>query len=515
MVPCVKEHTASSSSTPATTATGQVTNSGSAPPPTLTAPHPIVPVPSHGSMGSTSAPSTPNMDKKEGTKTLKGFNFKDAKEKMMRKKGKEKDSSSNLAASKNRKSLSLAASDELAQRRRSSTNGVGSNVVAGDQLGQLRTMLGQHEAGEMSSSAGKLTMSGGSAEDAFPGVRQVVVSSGNEVRVEATKDCMAAGPLSPDVREGDVLLCVRCDNDGNAEVMIRNQPHLVPLSCLNVLPIDNPSAEQKHLIAELTKKNRFASNTLTRKGTGGRKDNSVLGNLRSKMRGSDKEDSSSGPSSNMSSPKDTSPISDDMQDEKLNAHSVFGKPLSANETPIPGPVRKCVEFFRRNGNIKYEGIFRVPGSSNAVMRIRNRFLVGGNGQNIPDDTNPTVVASALKTFLFELPEPLFPDEHWYALMEITDSRDFGLTDAHNLIDALPSENGAVLHYLFDFLAEVSEYASDNKMTPANLGMVFGIVLIRPPDNNVSNVGSSMPKEVCTFFVEHVDEIFNDEESSSE
>jgi hypothetical protein len=53
------------------------------------------------------------------------------------------------------------------------------------------------------------------------------------------------------------------------------------------------------------------------------------------------------------------------------------------------------------------------------------------------------------------------------------------------------------------------------MSPANLGMVFGIVIMQPPDNNMSNIGSSMPKEVCTFLVEHVDEIFEPEDESNE
>jgi hypothetical protein len=501
MVPIVKETSSSSSN-------------GATPPPGMS----VHPTPVHPSSvgglsvsaanGSTSAPSTPIPDKKEASKTLKGFNFKEAKEKMMRKKNKEGGGLSQAKVA-NRKSTSLAVSaeDMAMQRRRSSTNGA--QMMSSE---QLRPMLGSQENDQMSTSAGRLV--GG--EEAFPGVRQVTLTSGMEVKLEAIKDCMAAGPLSPDVREGDVLLCTRCDQEGNAEVLIRGQAHLVPLTCVQVVPMDNPTAEQKMLLAEVARR-KSGGGAVTpasrRIATGGRKE-SVLGNLRSKMRG-DKDESSSGPSSNLNSPKESSPV-DEMQDEKLNPSSVFGKPLSANSTPIPGPVRKCVEFFRRNGNIKCEGIFRVPGSSNAVMRIRNRFLaLQPAGTDLPDDTNPTVVASALKAFLFELPEPLIPAEHWYALMEVTDDRNFTLADAENLIDAVPSENVAVLHFLFDFLAEVSEYASENKMNPANLGMVFGIVLIRPPDNNVSNVGSSMPKEVCTFFVEHVDEIFNGDESASE
>lgn len=192
-------------------------------------------------------------------------------------------------------------------------------------------------------------------------------------------------------------------------------------------------------------------------------------------------------------------------DEKLNPNSVYGKPLSG--TGIPAPVRKCVEYFRRADHIQTEGIFRVPGSSNAVMRIRNKYLVDSVTEyEIPDDENPTVVASALKAFLFELPEPLISREQWYPLMEITDSRDFALEDAVNLFLSLPPQSVAILRYVFDFLADVAQYSLENKMSPANLGMVFGIVLLQPPDNNIANVGSSMPKEVCTFIVDNFDDI---------
>lgn len=97
-------------------------------------------------------------------------------------------------------------------------------------------------------------------------------------------------------------------------------------------------------------------------------------------------------------------------------------------------------------------------------------------------------------------------------MEITDNRDFELNDAHNLLDELPEEHFELLRYVMDFLADVAEDADYNKMSHANLGMVFGIVLIQPPDQNVTNVGSSMPKEVCTFLVEHYDDVFEEPES---
>lgn len=55
---------------------------------------------------------------------------------------------------------------------------------------------------------------------------------------------------------GDVLVALRCDLDGNVEVMIRNRPHLVPLNCVQPVPIDNPTPEQKQLLQEIHQRSK-------------------------------------------------------------------------------------------------------------------------------------------------------------------------------------------------------------------------------------------------------------------
>ncbi len=72
---------------------------------------------------------------------------------------------------------------------------------------------------------------------------------------------------------------------------------------------------------------------------------------------------------NGGSPTGSFTSSDEYGDEKINPLSLYGKPLdrclAVDKNPIPAPIRKCIEYFRRDDNIKSEGIFRVPGSSNA------------------------------------------------------------------------------------------------------------------------------------------------------
>ena len=52
----------------------------------------------------------------------------------------------------------------------------------------------------------------------------------------------------------------------------------------------------------------------------------------------------------------------------------------------------------------------------------------------------------------------------------------------NVMHALPEENRVNLRYLIKFLAKVSTFSDHNRMTPANLGIVFGPNLLKPSNN---------------------------------
>jgi hypothetical protein len=335
MVPAVKEH-----STPRAVAPSVAVH----PPPVTTSlniPHSSGLSSSSGAMSpalSSSAPATPQIEKRAGT--MKGFNFKDAKEKMMRKK-KEKELSNSPAQLRSRKSASLAIPDDVlsAARRRSSTG-----LSSDPNFVQMQAFVAQAEshaaAGNSGASGGRSSDRDG--EDAFPGIRLAQSGVTSEVKVEVlkvmsicfvlfvliinviVKDCMAAGPLSPDCREGGVLFCnlfvfhfcfdlgdvlvaTRCDIDGNVEVIVRGRPHLVPLNCVQPLPLENPTSDQKLLVAEIVNKKKIHTGSVHISKQGlfvclflfcfvflyffcvflGRKE-SVLGALRTKMRGGEK-----------------------------------------------------------------------------------------------------------------------------------------------------------------------------------------------------------------------------------
>uniref|UniRef100_A0A3Q3WP48 Uncharacterized protein n=1 Tax=Mola mola TaxID=94237 RepID=A0A3Q3WP48_MOLML len=99
-------------------------------------------------------------------------------------------------------------------------------------------------------------------------------------------------------------------------------------------------------------------------------------------------------------------------------NGVFGKSLMDTVTyeqrfgphVVPILVQKCVEFIKEHG-LDEEGIFRLPGQDNAVKQFRDAFDAGER-PSFPSDTDVHTVASLLKLYLRELPEPVVPWTHW-------------------------------------------------------------------------------------------------------
>ena len=81
-----------------------------------------------------------------------------------------------------------------------------------------------------------------------------------------------------------------------------------------------------------------------------------------------------------------------------------------------------------------------------------------SGEGCLSKALPYDVATLIKQFCRELPEPLFPSELHAALLKaqaLSDMQD--RTSALQLLSCLlPARNSSCLHYLFNFLAKVSQ-----------------------------------------------------------
>ncbi|KAG9346739.1 hypothetical protein JZ751_007053 [Albula glossodonta] len=151
------------------------------------------------------------------------------------------------------------------------------------------------------------------------------------------------------------------------------------------------------------------------------------------------------------------------------------------ERPAPLMVEQCVAFIRERG-LQEVGLFRQPGQATLVKELQVAFDAGEK-PSFDSSTDVHTVASLLKLYLRELPEPVVPFSLYEAFLlcgkVAPADRKQALEDLKQLLHELPVANFNLLHYICRFLHEVQSYAHINKMSAQNLATVFGPNILRP------------------------------------
>lgn len=182
---------------------------------------------------------------------------------------------------------------------------------------------------------------------------------------------------------------------------------------------------------------------------------------------------------------------------------VFGRSLMDTVTyeqrsgphMVPILVQKCVEFIKEHG-LNEEGIFRLPGQDNAVKQFRDAFDAGER-PSFPRDTDVHTVASLLKLYLRELPEPVVPWTQYQDFLDCTNLLDCSSTEGWGTMEKqialLPRINYNLLSYVCRFLFEVQQHSKVNKMNVENLATVMGINLLKPQIEDPITVMKATPQ----------------------
>ncbi|XP_055017983.1 rho GTPase-activating protein 25 isoform X2 [Boleophthalmus pectinirostris] len=182
---------------------------------------------------------------------------------------------------------------------------------------------------------------------------------------------------------------------------------------------------------------------------------------------------------------------------------VFGKSLADTVAydqrfgpqMVPILVQKCVEFIQEHG-LSEEGIFRLPGQDNAVRQFRGAFDAGER-PSFPSDTDVHTVASLLKLYLRELPQPVVPWTQYQDFLDCTNVLDSpgqkGWEKLERQITLLPRVNYNLLSYICRFLFEVQLHSKVNKMNVENLATVMGINLLKPQIEDPITVMKATPQ----------------------
>uniref|UniRef100_A0A4W2EPC1 Rho GTPase activating protein 25 n=1 Tax=Bos indicus x Bos taurus TaxID=30522 RepID=A0A4W2EPC1_BOBOX len=192
-------------------------------------------------------------------------------------------------------------------------------------------------------------------------------------------------------------------------------------------------------------------------------------------------------------------------DETVAYEQKFGPHL------VPILVEKCAEFILEHG-LNEEGIFRLPGQDNLVKQLRDAFDAGER-PSFDRDTDVHTVASLLKLYLRDLPEPVVPWSQYDGfllcgqLMNSDEAK--AQQELIKQLSILPRENYSLLSYICRFLHEIQLNCGVNKMSVDNLATVIGVNLIRSKveDPAVIMRGTPQIQRVMTMMIRDHEVLF--------
>jgi hypothetical protein len=174
-------------------------------------------------------------------------------------------------------------------------------------------------------------------------------------------------------------------------------------------------------------------------------------------------------------------MSSNAMSSKAPSRPVFGVDLeelfARDQSAVPMVVYQCMQAVDLFG-LDVEGIYRLSGTASHVNALRDAFnnnapnLDFRNPANFHHDVNS--VATLLKQFFRDLPEPLFTSRAYDAFINAARVEDDGARrDAlHQQINDLPDPNYATLRALVLHLHRVMQNERRNRMSNSNLAICF-------------------------------------------
>lgn len=197
---------------------------------------------------------------------------------------------------------------------------------------------------------------------------------------------------------------------------------------------------------------------------------------------------------------------------------VFGSPLS--ESCI-AQIYQLIEYLSKNLHV--EGLFRVPGNSVRQQALKDLLNSGADVDLESGDFHPNDVATLLKTFLGELPEPLLTHRHFHVHLKIADMTLFDeqgnkttVPNKERQIEALqllllllPQANRSLLKLLLGLLYHTAKQQDKNKMSAFNLALMFAPHVLWPRHMTAADLKDNLKKlnNSMAFLIKHSQKLF--------
>ncbi|MFT7807363.1 rho GTPase-activating protein 22-like isoform X2 [Arapaima gigas] len=174
-------------------------------------------------------------------------------------------------------------------------------------------------------------------------------------------------------------------------------------------------------------------------------------------------------------------------------------------------VEQCVDFIRERG-LHEEGLFRMPGQANLVKELQEAFDCGDKPL-FDSNTDVHTVASLLKLYLRELPEPVVPFSKYEDFLTcaqlLAKDGEEGIQELGRQVKTLPQPNYNLLKYICRFLDEVQSHSNENKMSVQNLATVFGPNILRPRMEDPVTImeGTSLVQHLMTVLISEHERLY--------
>jgi len=182
--------------------------------------------------------------------------------------------------------------------------------------------------------------------------------------------------------------------------------------------------------------------------------------------------------------------------------------IAANhQAAIPPVMTKCIDFLSHPDCLGTEGIFRRSASAIVVRELQAKI---NKGDNIEFETQDVHIAAVLlKTFLRELSHPILTYQLYDSVLHFSNlTKESRLHYCRDLIiKKLPDQNYVVLKFLVEFLSLVVDRCDMNKMTAANLAVVFGPNLVWSNDKSMSLTAIGPINGFTEFILTNMHNIF--------
>jgi RalA-binding protein 1 len=155
--------------------------------------------------------------------------------------------------------------------------------------------------------------------------------------------------------------------------------------------------------------------------------------------------------------------------------AVYRSQLGSDGIELPTIFRQCIDYLEEN-SLEHEGIYRLAGVKSQIDAVKT--LYDKETEVDLSDYDPNTVASLLKLYLRELPEPLIPARLMPKFDALTNlnTADTQLAVLRLLIDELPLCNRLLLSWLLLHMNHIADKSDVNRMNISNLVIVFSPTL---------------------------------------